>query len=274
MNEIKVINEQEVLGKNFKVYGDFQNPLFVAKDVAQWIDYDASSINKMLASVDEDEKARKIIPTLGGKQEVWLLTENGLYEVLMLSRKPIAKSFKKRVKEILRELRQTGVVTASNDDEAILNAMTILQRRLEAQKIRADYETARADALEKKTEKQAAQIEERDKQRKKDLPKLTFAHAVATSDKSVLVGELAKIICQNGVNIGQNRLFLWLRENGYLGYKGEYYNMPSQKSMNAGLMEVKKTSIVKPDGTTLVTTTPKITGKGQIYFVDKFLTDK
>lgn len=95
MNELKVLNEQEVLGKQFRVYGTAEEPLFLAKDVAEWIEYDTSSVNKMITNVDDDEKVRKNVPTLGGIQESWFLTENGLYEVLMQSRKPIAKQFKK-----------------------------------------------------------------------------------------------------------------------------------------------------------------------------------
>jgi phage antirepressor YoqD-like protein len=102
-------------------------------------------------------------------------------------------------------------------------------------------------------------------------PKALFADAVATSDKTVLVAELAKIITQNGVEIGQNRLFGWMRQNGYLCSKGEYYNQPSQKAMDMGLFEIKKTTITKPDGVVLVSCTTKVTGKGQIYFVNKFL---
>ena len=98
-----------------------------------------------------------------------------------------------------------------------------------------------------------------------------FADAVSTSQRSCLVAELAKILQQNGVNIGQNRLFTWMRENGYLCQKGQYYNQPTQKAMELGLFELKQTSINKPDGSVLVKVTIKVTGKGQIYFVEKFL---
>lgn len=107
-NELKVIDERIVLGKNFRIFGTFDEPLFLAKDVAEWIEYDKSSINKMLSQIDDDERVRKIVPTLGGGQDSWLLTEEGLYEVLMLSRKPVAKAFKKHVKEILKTIRTTG----------------------------------------------------------------------------------------------------------------------------------------------------------------------
>jgi len=119
--------------------------------------------------------------------------------------------------------------------------------------------------------KQAEQIESQQKQITSQAPKVLFADAVATSDRCVLVSELAKILKQNGVDIGQNRLFIWLREKGYLCSKGEYYNQPTQKAMEMGLFELKKTSITKPDGTVLVTVTTKVTGKGQVYFVNKFL---
>lgn len=121
MNELKVLNEQEVLGKQFRVYGTAEEPLFLAKDVAEWIEYDTSSVHKMLANVDDDEKVRKNVPTLGGTQESWFLTENGLYEVLMQSRKPIAKQFKKEVKEILKTIRKHGIYATDNVIDNILN---------------------------------------------------------------------------------------------------------------------------------------------------------
>lgn len=121
MNELKVLNKQEVLGKQFRVYGTAEEPLFLAKDVAEWIEYDTSSVHKMLANVDDDEKVRKNVPTLGGTQESWCLTENGLYEVLMQSRKPIAKQFKKEVKEILKTIRKHGIYATDNVIDNILN---------------------------------------------------------------------------------------------------------------------------------------------------------
>ena len=118
---------------------------------------------------------------------------------------------------------------------------------------------------------QMEQIEQQQKQLEADKPKVLFAEAVSTSQRSCLVSELAKIISQNGVAIGQNRLFVWMRKNGYLCNKGQYYNQPTQKAMELGLFEIKKTTITKPDGDVIVTTTSKVTGKGQIYFVNKFI---
>ena len=119
--------------------------------------------------------------------------------------------------------------------------------------------------------KQAEQIEAQQRQLSSQAPKVLFADAVSASQRTCLIAELAKILQQNGVKIGQNRLFTWMRENGYLCQKGDYYNQPTQKAMELGLFELKKTSITKPDGSVLVTTTTKVTGKGQIYFVEKFL---
>lgn len=119
---------------------------------------------------------------------------------------------------------------------------------------------------------QAERVEAQQKQIEAMKPKALFADAVATSDRSCLVAELAKILQQNGVNIGQNRLFDWLRKNGYLCSKGEYYNQPTQRAMEMGLFKVNKTAINKPDGSVLVSCTTKVTGKGQVYFVHKFLT--
>ncbi|WP_418665179.1 Rha family transcriptional regulator [Barnesiella intestinihominis] len=121
---------------------------------------------------------------------------------------------------------------------------------------------------------QQARIEEQQKMIEANRPKVLFAEAVETSQRSCLIGELAKILNQNGIEIGQNRLFQWLRDNGYLCKTGENYNLPTQRAMEMNLFEIKKTTINKPDGTILVTTTTKVTGKGQIYFINKFLREK
>ena len=122
--------------------------------------------------------------------------------------------------------------------------------------------------------KQAEEIEKQQKQLKEQAPKVLFSDAVSTSTKSCLIRELAKLIKQNGVDTGENRLYAWLRNNGYLCKFGESYNQPTQKAMEMGLFEIKKTSITKPSGDILVTTTTKVTGKGQIYFVNKFLNNR
>lgn len=250
MQVMKIIDEREILGKQFRIYGDFENPLFLAKDVAEWIEYDTSSINKMLNNVDETEKVRKNVPTPGGNQEMWFLTEDGLYEVLMLSRKQIAKEFKKQIKEILKTIRKNGMYVTErlldNPDLAI-RAFTKLKEEREKRK-----------ALETKIEEQK--------------PQVLFANTVKSSYTSILVGELAKILTQGGFKTGQNRLFDLLRKNGFLiSRQGTDYNMPTQKSMELGLFEIKESTVNNPDGSIRISKTPKVTGKGQEYFINRFL---
>lgn len=245
---LTIIEKREVLGKEFKIYGDFENPLFLAKDVAEWIEHNKPF--EMIAKVDENEKLKATISLSGQNREVWLLTEDGLYEVLMQSRKPIAKAFKKEVKIILKTIRQNGMYVTDkllDDPDLAIKAFTKLKEEREKRK-----------ALE-------TQIEE-------DKPKVLFASAVEASKTTILIGELAKILKQNGVDTGQNKLFSWLRENGYLIKRnGADYNMPTQKSMEMKLFEIKETAVTHSDGHITVNKTPKVTGKGQQYFVNMFL---
>lgn len=273
--KIEVLKTTELCGRQFKVYGTIAEPLFKAKDVALMIGH--SDVSMMMRNVDEDEKVTSNVCTLGGKQNVWMLTENGLYEVLMQSRKPIAKQFKKGVKAILKEIRKTGGYMVAKKDETpeeiMARALVVAKATIERQQgaiIAAEKKAALLDATNKGLTKQVEGLE---RAKQYLLPGATFANAVKTSEHSILVGELARIIKQNGVEIGQNRLFAWLRDNGYLCKKGELYNQPTQKAMGMGLFEIKKTVITKPNGDSLVTTTTKVTGKGQVYFVNKFLYD-
>ncbi|MFR1675354.1 MAG: phage antirepressor [Fusobacterium sp.] len=252
---LSVIDERKVLGKEFKIYGDIENPLFLAKDVAEWIEHNKPS--ELIRNVDENEKIKihidhsdNIAGVLQSNTDYWFLTEDGLYEVLMQSRKPIAKAFKKEVKIILKTIRQNGMYVTDklldNPDLAI-QAFTKLKEEREKRK-----------ALEVKIEEQK--------------PAVIFAGAVSASKNSILIGEQAKLIKQNGVNIGEKRLFTWLRENGYLiKRQGSDYNMPTQRAMELGLFEIKETAVTHSDGHITVNKTPKVTGKGQIYFINKFL---
>ena len=133
MNELKIFEQREVLGKEFKIYGDVDNPLFLAKDVANWIEHNKP--NEMISKVDEDEKLKAIITHSGQRREMWFLTEDGLYEVLMQSRKPIAKQFKKQVKMILKQIRQTGgyipISKEESDEEILAKALLVAQKTLE-----------------------------------------------------------------------------------------------------------------------------------------------
>ena len=247
MNELKLIEQRKVLGKEFRIYGDFENPLFVAVDVAEWIEH--SNTTEMLKGIDDDEKLTSIILRAGQRRMVAMLTEDGLYEVLMQSRKPIAKEFKREVKQILKTIRKHGLYAKEelldNPDIAIA-AFKALKEEREARK-----------ALE--VENNAMK------------PKALFADAVSASHTSILVGDLAKLLRQNGIDIGANRLFEKLREKGFLMKSGSSKNMPTQASMDRGLFEIKEGSYINSDGVNVVTKTTKVTGKGQVYFVNLFL---
>lgn len=257
---MQVLTSKEVLGKDFKVYGTIENPLFLAKDVAEWIEH--SDVSMMMKTVDDDEKLLKTNPNnICGGQKSWFFTEDGLYEVLMQSRKPIAKQFKKQVKAILKEIRTKGgyISTTEEDTEEAILARAVLLAQATIEKKNKQIEQMKEDiyVLEEEIETNA--------------PKVLFADAVSTSQRSCLISELAKILTQNGYEIGQNRLFKKLREQGYLCKSGSSYNQPTQRAMEMGLFEIKQTSITKPDGVVIVNVTPKVTGKGQIYFINKFL---
>lgn len=252
MNEISIINKSTLLGREIDVYGTAENPLFKAKDVAGWLDI--QNVSDMIKNIDPEEKVLDSIYTLGGAQEAWLVTEDGLYEILMQSRKPIAKQFKKGVKEILKTIRHTGGYIATNGDETdeqiFAKAILIAQEKI------------------KNRDKVIKELQE---ERQQDAPLVTFANAIIGSQKSCLIGELAKILTQNGYKIGQNRLFEWLRTNGYLGSKGERYNIPNQQYIEKGIFELKKGIRSGNDGVIVNTITTKVTPKGQQYFILKFL---
>ena len=255
--QLQIIEEREVLGKQLRIYGDFENPLFLAKDVAEWIEH--SNVTKMLNGIDKTEKIVIKIPSnnllvgLQSNTEYTFLTEEGLYEVLMQSRKPIAKEFKKKVKEILKDVRKYGMYAT---DELLDNPDLIIKMAT-----RLKEEKAKNKELEDKM--------------KENKPKVLFADAVATSQSSILVGDLAKILKQNGIETGQKRLFSKLRDEGYLiKQNGKSYNMSTQKSMELELFEIKETAVTHSDGHISINKTVKVTGKGQQYFINLFLNEK
>ena len=251
-NELKIIDNREVLGKEFRMYGDFDNPLFLAKDVAEWIEN--SNTSQMLGVVDEEEKALYTIYRVDGStNKQWFLSEDGLYEVLMQSRKPIAKQFKKEVKIILKSVRKHGAYMTTETLEKAITSPDFLIKL--ATELKNEQEQRRE--LETKIET--------------DKPFTLLGNAVSSSQGSILVRELSKLLNQNGIDTGEKRLYSWLRDNGFIiKKKGSDYNLPTQRSMNLGLMEVKETVITKWDGNEIKSTT-KITGKGQEYFINKFL---
>ena len=225
-------------------------PYFVGKDVAEILGY-TNPRQALKNHVDEDDKGVSKCDTPGGKQDLVIINESGMYSLVLSSKLPQAKEFKRWVtSEVLPTIRKHGMFATDelldNPDFAIATLQKLKEER-EAKKL-----------LE-------ATIEEQ-------KPKVIFANAVSASHTSILVGEFAKLMRQNGVNMGQNRMFVWLRENGYLiSRKGSDKNMPTQKSMELGLFEIKETTINHSDGHISINKTPKITGKGQLYFADKLL---
>lgn len=243
MSELKIFNNEE-FGKIRTVTID-NEPWFVGKDVAVILGY--SNPQKALRDhVDEEDRTLNDSFTVNGTKGI-LINESGLYGLILSSKLPNAKKFKHWVTaEVLPVLRKTGRYNLQQPQGKELIALAVLE-------------------AQKTIEEQTAQIEEM-------KPKAIFADAVATSHTSILIGDLAKILKQNGVETGQKRLFEWLRENGYLSKrKGTEWNSPTQKSMNLGLFEVKETTAVNPDGSVRINKTTKVTGKGQQYFINKFL---
>ena len=243
MSELKIFNNEE-FGKIRTVTID-NEPWFVGKDVAVILGY--SNPQKALRDhVDEEDRTLNDSFTVNGTKGI-LINESGLYGLILSSKLPNAKKFKHWVTaEVLPVLRKTGRYSLQQPQGKELLALAVLE-------------------AQKTIEEQTAQIEEM-------KPKAIFADAVATSHTSILIGDLAKILKQNGVETGQKRLFEWLRENGYLSKrKGTEWNSPTQKSMNLGLFEVKETTAMNPDGSVRLNKTTKVTGKGQQYFINKFL---
>lgn len=249
MNELKIF-ENEELGK-VRVVEVEGNPYFVLKDVCEVLEI-AQTV-RVAERLDEDEvRQTHVTDALGREQETYIVNESGLYNVIIRSDKPQAKQFKKWItSEVLPSIRKHGAyMTDETLEKALLNPDFLIKL-----------------ATELKDEK-ALRCKMQDKI-EVDRPKVLFADAVNASHTSILVGELAKLIQQNGVAIGQNRLFQWMRDNDYL--LGS--NMPSQYSMERGWFEVVERTINNPDGSIRITKTPKVTGKGQVYFINKHMGD-
>ena len=228
-------------------------PWWVLKDVCGILGI--SKYRDTASRLDEDERGSVRVDTPGGEQEMTVVNESGLYNVILRSDKPEAKPFRKWVtSEVLPSIRKHGAyMTPQKIEEVLLNPDTIIKLATE---LKAEQE--KRVALESKVEQ--------------DKPLVAFANSVSVAKTSILVGELAKLLKQNGVDMGQNRLFAWMRENGYLiSRKGTDYNMPTQRSMEMELFEIKLTTISHGDGHTSISKTPKVTGKGQIYFINLFL---
>lgn len=228
---------------------------FVGKDVADILGY-GNSRDALAKHVDEDDKADVAIHDGRQNRNMTVINESGLYSLVLSSKLPTAKKFKHWVtSEILPSIRKHGAyMTAETLEKALYNPDFLIRLATEL----------------KDTQEHVRHLEAKIDN---DQPKVIFADAVSVSNTSILVGDLAKLIKQNGVDIGANRLFKWLRDNGYLiNRKGSDYNSPTQKSMELKLFEVKETVVTHSDGHTSINKTPKVTGKGQQYFVNKFIT--
>lgn len=246
MNEVKIFENTE-FGKIRTV--TINNEVwFVGKDVADILGYQNGSrdINR---HVEEEDRNKVMIFDGNQDKETITINESGLYCLILSSKMPNARKFKRWVtSEVLPSIRKNGGYIAGqenmSDDELMAKALMVAQNK----------------------------IAERDKQIERMRPKEIFADAVSASHTSILVGDMAKLLKQNGVDIGQKRLFEWLRENGYLiKRKGSDWNMPTQKSMEMGLFDIKESTVNNPDGSVRINRTTKVTGKGQQYFINKFL---
>ena len=252
MNNLKIF-ENEEFGE-IRVADINGEPWFVGKDLAAKLGY-FDTRKAVAMHVDEDDKTNcPITDSLGREQDTTIINESGMYSLVLSSKLPTAKKFKHWItSEVLPSIRKNGGYIAGqeslSDEELLSKALIVAQNKIRER-----------DAL---IQKQAEVIEQQ-------RPKTIFADAVSASKQSILIGELAKLICQNGVEIGQKRLFNWLRENGYLMRDGRT-NIPKQKYVEMGLFEIKESTIQNPDGSVRITMTPKVTGKGQVYFVNKFV---
>lgn len=253
MNELKVFNFENNEVRTMIINDE---PFFVANDVARTLGYantsDATNkhCKKSFMGWGSD--------SLGRPQQFKLIPESDVYRLVFRSKLPEAEKFENWVtSEVLPSIRKYGgYLTPEKIEEALLNPDTLIQLATNLKEERSK----RLAAEEKVTAM---------------VPKALFADAVAASHTSILIGELSKLISQNGVKIGQNRLFEWLRGNGYLiKRKGTDFNMPTQYSMELRLFEIKERTINNADGSIRTTKTPKVTGKGQQYFINKFLNEK
>lgn len=235
MNEVQLFNFENHEVRSLLINSE---PWFVGKDVADVLGY-KNTKDALAKHVDAEDKLGSQIATSGQNRNMVIINESGLYSLVLSSKLPSAKKFKRWVtSEVLPALRKTGQYQVKELSGSELMAKALI----EAQSVLAA----------------------KDKQIEQMKPKVVFADAVATSHTSILVGELAKILKQNGIDMGQKRLFAWLREKGYLiKRQGTDYNMPTQKAMDLGLFEIKEGSYVNGSGVNITTKTPKVTGKGQ-----------
>lgn len=253
MNELQNVFNYE--GQEVRTVRKGEDVFFVAKDVCDVLDLGNS--RQALTRLDADEKADVTLNDGSQNRSFSGVNESGLYSLIMTSRKSEAKKFKRWIThEVLPAVRKHGAyMTPETIERALMDPDTIIQIATQLKEERLKRQQAELTVLQQK-------------------PKVRFAEAVETSASSILVGQLAKLLVQNGVKIGQNRMFSWLRDNGYLGKQGSHYNEPTQYAMERGWFEVKERTINNPDGSVRITRTTKVTGKGQVYFINKLLGTK
>lgn len=250
MNELQIFNSEEFgQVRTVEING---KPYFVANDVARALGYKRPA-DAITAHCKGAVKHRYL--TDGGEQELKVIPEGDIYRLTVRSKLPSAEKFERWVfDEVLPAIHHNGgyIMGQENlsDSELMAKAILVAQKTIEHKN--------------QIIEQQKAKIEQ-------DRPKTIFADAVSASHTSILIGDLAKLICQNGYQIGQKRLFQWMRENGYLMVSGSSRNMPKQKYVEQGLLEIKESNVQNPDGSVRITRTTKVSGKGQLYFVNKFL---
>lgn len=251
MNNLQIFSNEEFGAVRTMVIDN--EPWFVGKDVADILEY-TNTAKAIRDHIDEEDKLTERIVLSGQNREVIFINESGLYSLILSSKMPNARKFKRWVtSEILPSIRKHGAYMTEQTLEQALTS--------------PDFLIQLATKLKDEQEKNKALTEANNRMRPKEI----FADAVMTSEHSILIGELAKLIAQNGYAIGQKRLFAWMREHGYLLKQGGSYNLPAQRYVEAGLFEIKESSISNPDGSVRLTRTTKVTGKGQVYFINKFL---
>lgn len=250
MNEIEKVFNYENKEIRTKIINE--EIWFVGKDVAEILGYE-NTRDALLKHIDFEDKSTVAIHDGSQNRNLVVINESGLYSLVLSSKLPTAKPFKRWVtSEVLPSIRKYGAyMTDKTLEEALTNPDFLIQLATNLKE-----EKEKNKKLEEKIET--------------DKPKVIFAEALEVSDKAILIGELAKILKQNGIDIGQNRLFEYLRKNGYLCNRGEQYNSPTQRALELKLFEIKTTTINNPDGSVRVTRTTKVTPKGQSYFINQF----
>ena len=251
MNELQIFNSEE-FGEIRTITKD-NEPMFCLADVCKALEI--SNVGNVKQRLSEKGIHTADTPTKGGLQKMIFINEANLYKTIFQSRKDSAERFTEWVtSEVLPSIRKNGGYIAGqetlSDEELRSKALMVAKRKIEEKNNIIAMQDSRIQGM---------------------IPKEIFADAVSASHTSILVGDLAKLICQNGVQIGQKRLFEWLRENNFLIKSGASRNMPKQRYVEQGLFEVKESNIQNPDGSVRITKTTKVTGKGQVYFVNKFL---